>query len=235
MSKPEIDSLLFKPFAIKDESGQEKLFIFIGGDETLNKTLSDKGKLTKKNIYILYLFDITDTINSGEAVINNWQISDWNKFKSNLREVPFRECGDLLVMSSNIIVDEINNLTKRASDLNQAITVVRHIAKKAGNGDDIGTIVINGSENNLTQIVFKTITGDSVDLKKDDVDKIGEVIMEIVMDHAEDNLDDPEQLKKIRSEIEYKVVEALPDYTQAKNIKINMDAIIEEIKKMKGN
>jgi hypothetical protein len=96
-----------------------------------------------------------------------------------------------------------------------------------------------GSNEPLAHIVFKTITGDKIDITKNlspqDVATLGGVLLDIIRNHADEDMDNvnEEFLKKLRAEVEYKIVESLPASLKAGDIRINMEAFVDEIKRFR--
>lgn len=231
--KYSITDLLYKPLRFINE-GEDNLIIIYSLDVHSTNTLSAKGIPQTTNTTTIYILDLLKTIATCSPVLDSWVIADQKKFVKNVSVVKFDDEQDNVLVSSSIIISDLNNILAKVQEYNKALTALKAISGAFEKNKDNGKLIIAQQETGFAHIVYKTMTGDIAKLSEKEVDKIGNVIMDVILAHIDINLDDTEQVNKIKAEMEYKIIEAMPSVMQTNAIHINMEAVINEIRKFQN-
>jgi hypothetical protein len=225
-----VDNLLFKPLVATDDP-QKRLIVIYGVNVGSSKAISAKGKLVVSTVTTIDVLDITSTVELGTPVRDNWLVTDPKELKKCFEEVNSEDYILQIQTATSIIHQEMNDLSVHLQDCAKSFSTLQYIS----NSSDTNELMIGTESNGLAHIVFKTVTGDMAKLNREQIDKIGNVIMEVIMGNVASDLANEETLRKLRAEVNYKLIEALPDNMRADDIHVNMDSFVEEIKKFQGD
>lgn len=232
-----IDDLLFRPLILKD-GDNERFIIICGSDAHVHQSLSEKGKQVKNIVNMIHMLDVTQTVCNGQPVLDSWVIASSKDFRKSLTELDITKHMDEVVAASSIILGEMSGLANRMKSLSSAMTTLKFVANKyagVNSGSDTGNVVIGSEDQGLAHIAFKTLTGNVAKLRKEDVEKLGSSILQVIMSNIDTNLDDENELNKIKQELEVRLLEALPPDVQVGDINLNVQGIIDEIIKMRNH
>ncbi len=231
--KSSVEDLLYKAFFIID--GEDKRLVYIFGCDTeIQQRLSPSGKPEKKYVSAIYILDVTKTIEEGIAIIESFIVSDPKKFRANIEIVDPDEHMEQLALAHTILHSEMAGLANRIQSYGQALITLKHIAGNSPKNKGRGNLVLGTEGSPLASIFYNTVTGDVARLEREEVEQVGGVIMQVIMSHLSTDLDDAEELRRLKAEIEYKLVDSLPNHIKAGNVHINMESIVDEIRKYQG-
>jgi hypothetical protein len=219
-----LKSITYKPI-ILDDGIDERLSIIYSYETNSAKLLNIDGSETEVLTSTIYLIDINATLALRHTVLDKYIIVDWQKVKDAISLVDPNIYYQALSAANTIIYSEMNGLAKTLETLAIAANTIRHITKT--NEDQI----LDHTEDQLIALAHEIVNGPIDQLEKKDLTKIGKLIIEILTENNEINLDDPESLRRLKAEIDYKVTDIMPD--KMRNININMPSVINEIKKIK--
>ncbi len=235
----QLEQFIFKPLLVSDGEDQ-RLVICFGSNTDTEQSISPSGKKIEKSFTTLNFLDISSTNNLEEVVMEECTVTNIKHLKQNVEVLDIQDVMSETMNAAGIVIREIEFLHHRIEELGKMLTAVKfvcnngqktkQIVDKTEEQEEDGNIIFAGSEATLAHVVFRSLSGIKGELSPQDVDKIGTIIMQIMRDHSEDDLDNKENLKKFKAEIEYKIVDALPSTFTAGDIKINIDAIVKEIK-----
>jgi hypothetical protein len=245
MSKTKnIKDLLFKP--LLQVGGEEQCVVIIYAFTTItSRIINLEGEETDKKIDTLNIFNVTMTIDTGNPVTETFQIQNATEFRKQFEIIEEVEAVQEEIMAAiSILVDEMQDinhqlsmLTGQLDNYNHLVSAVKYLSKESDKINE-GNLILAGSTNPLAHVVFKTISGkkDIIQniLEEEDILKIGGVLMEILSDKIRENLEDQDIIRKLAAEIEYKIIDAIPDHLKAGDINIDMNAIKEEILRLKN-
>jgi hypothetical protein len=224
-----LEDLLYKSIKITEE---DRIIVIFACDTHVQHAISQKGKPDKQIVHVIHALDLTTSMTNSAPYIDSWVIQDVGKFKRGIEIIEKEECSEQLITLSTFLVGEMSSLSQRMQACAQALTTVRYMT--GSQQHDKGNLLITSDQSGLAHIVFSTVTGDTAKLEKRDIDRIGRVIMDVILNHVSIDMDDSKQVKDLEAEIEYKIVEALPDHMKAGDIAINMKAVLFEIRKFQG-
>lgn len=233
-----LKDLLFKPVVLSTTTGP-RLMIIYGHDVIIEHTVGSSGELVKNRKESIKLLDVSRTVEFGHATIEVLNIEDHNKVLEKIKTIDTSECSHDILLATSMLIEEMTMLTDRLNNMSNALSAIKKISEtqEESNNFDSGNLILAGSSEPLTHIVFETITGEKVNLhdvlSEQDIRNIGGVLLDIVMSHVDQDLENQDFLKKLLAEIEYKLIEALPSGLKAGDININLNAVVAEIKKFR--
>jgi len=233
-----IREILFKPIIVKTEIEERFVFIY-AYNCVIEHVLSNDGQINKNHKDIVKFIDIQKSIAMNTTIIDEMTVTDRKKFRSDIVEIPISQCFQDIIHATSVVIEETAEISQRMTEMQNILSAIKKCSSelKYSVSPSHGNIVLAGSEEPLAHIVFKTITGENVDITKnlsqDDIILLGQVLLEIIHLHMEDDLENEDFLKKLKAEIEYKIVESLPSTLRAGDIHINLEAFVEEIKRFR--
>jgi hypothetical protein len=246
-SKKTLDNLLFKPLKVNLEEG-EKFMVIFGHECITNTEIGEDGKKQKHVQDVVKALNITESISTGNIVIDSYAL-DLDEFLPHVEIVSGVTHLAHIVTVAQQLGREIIELGAKINDCNAALLTLRDITKNVlgtssldgkNQESDSGNLILGGTTEPLAHIVFKTVAGNKTEdlakvLRPEEVMKIGVVLKQIVESHVSTDLEDQENVRKLKAEIEYKIVEALPNNLRAGDVTINTKAILEEIDRLRDN
>ncbi len=231
--KNDLKEYLYKILFV-DET--ESLIMIYTLDTKVQQLLSPEGKPLEQISYDIHYVNLTRSLMENSTILESYTIQDIQAFKENVEIVDPQECKDDILDVGSRITVEMSMLANKMQELTQAFSTFRYLL---GSEQDIvnnqSAFVVSDGVSNLAQIVFKTVTGDIATLDKEDVERMGKTILDTIASHAEIDTKSKESVKKLSDELEYKLIEALPDRMKTEDVHINMDAILSEIKNFQDN
>jgi hypothetical protein len=248
--KSKLDELLYKLLLIKTQEG-EKLVLIYHRNIVIDESINEKGKVSKKTKQIIDALDITETLDLGQTVLETIEVTNISQFKETIKIVSAKNYVTEMMALVTLILSEIQTINQTNLELGSIIAVVKLLLQprdeelEVGEPEEVekpedheGNLILGGTTEPLAHIVFKAITGNGKQLEKmmtrPDIERIGSVLKEIILNHIHSDLEDVEKIKRLKAEIEFKIVDALPHDIKAGDINLNMDAIMEEIKRFQG-
>lgn len=227
-NKNNIDDLLFRPIVFKDKN-IDKLIVIFSTETQSVKHVSLSGKPVSTIKQIINVVDISATIAINQTIVDSYTIQDIREFRKNISIIDSEACKDQILIANDIFTMDLQVIAEKAAQLSQAISAIKYMSGSQQTQE--GNLIITDGKDGLAQIVFSTINGADINLKAEDVEKIGSIIMDVVMHNLSIDTLDGAQINKLRAEIEYKIVDSLPANIKAGDININMGPILQEIKK----
>lgn len=215
ISLPNQEKIITLPFKVRMEAEQ---------------CLSPAGKPETTTKYYLTMLDISKSIQYNEPYIEEALVTDTQELNDSIELVDPNDNMPLLSMASTLIYRHMTAMSQEMQVTSQSMLALKQLLP-SNEVQTKGNLILTNDENNLASILYHTITGDTALLSQAQVEKVGQVIMDIIQAHLATDLKDPINVKKIVAEVEYKLIEALPDDTKAGKIQINTSAIIQEIQK----
>lgn len=243
--KSPLEDLFFKPVIVR-ANDEERLVIIYGCDTVIEQGLNSRGKRSKKIVENIKLIDVTRSLEFSQPVMEVISITNANRFKKHATVVDAKDYIADIVEVTSMIVGEANRLNQSIMNLTSVLTTIQSITvspepvqvEEQPSGDEQGNLVLVGQNQPWAHIVFKALDGKK-DLEKaltqKDVETMGGAIMEIISDHIHSDLNNEETVRALKAEIEFKLLNALPDNLRIGDIHLNMDAIIEEIKRFQDH
>jgi hypothetical protein len=235
--KSELEELLFRPILVKmPETEESHLAIIYSCDTSIEQTLNSKGKRYKKISDTIRLLDVTRTLEFGQPVLETFKV-DIKRFKNIAQIVPAADHMNEIIAATTLILSEVNRLNEMMANFASIVTTIKSVTQDNMPNQEAepeGNLILGGTKAPLAHIVFNSINGEQEwekMLSQKDIIKIAEVLKGIMEAHVSSDLQNEEELKKLRAEIEYKIIDALPDRLRAGDIHINMEAIIDEIRR----
>lgn len=233
-----IGNFLFKPIIVRTEL-EERFIIIFSYNSITESILDDNGEVQKNHKDVIKFLDISKTTELGGAIIDSFVISDKKKFKESTIEIPAAQCFQDIIHIASVVTEEAQQLNERLIDTRNVIAAIRKASSSMKNVHSQGNLILAGSEQPLAHIVFKTVTGNKLDITKDlsreDIGTLGEILLDIIHKYMDDDLENPELIKKLKAEIEYRIVDSLPMTLKAGDVNINLEAFVEEIKRFREN
>jgi hypothetical protein len=227
-----LESLLFKPYKFTFD-GKNSIIVIYKFDSHTSKNINSKGKIKNKQVNSITIVDINETLDRGSFYTDTWTIVNIDEFLSYLQPVDVSEFAEEIQTALSIIINESAVLSSKLSLLSDALMSISHVINESPRKE--GEIIIANEDDYIAQIVYKTITGDMEKFNKEDIHKIGNTILEVVTNNSHIDLDVQDNVRKIKAEIEYKIIDNLPAVIKAEDISINMDSITSEIKKIQDS
>ncbi len=231
--KSSVEDLLYKPLLFSTSEGS-RLALIYGCDTEIQQRLSVKGKPDKSSTDTVHILDITKTIEQGFPIVEACNISNAQEFRSGLEVVDADDYMDQMIIVHTILQAEMSEIASRMQDCGQAIICLKHVASSTNKNKSKGSLTLGTETSPLASIFYSTVTGDVAGLEQKEIEKVGGVIMQIIMNNLSTDTEDAEKIKKLKAEIEYKLVDSLPDHMKAGDVHINMESILEEIRKYQG-
>lgn len=123
-------------------------------------------------------------------------------------------------------------LKERVEQLQTALTSIKHSYMPTSKLDE-GNLIIGSESGSLAHIVFNTINGETAKLKEDEIEKIGQVIINTMMINSDIDLTNDQEVNDLVSEIEFKIIDSLPGSLKAGSFFIKKDVLVKEMKALK--
>ncbi len=239
-TKKLLEDHLFKMIRVKGDQS-EKIMVIFGHESTTSTEIGNKGTPIKVQKDFLRFINITDTLNTGSVIIDYFNV-DIDDFLKNVEILsPIQQMGSIVAIAGEL-EEEVAGLTGKIADCMSALMTLKALVKDVlpqNNDENSGNIIFGGTTEPLAQIVFKTVSGAKVNipemLKPDDVVKIGMILKNIVEEHVSDDLTDEKLIKRLEAEIEFKIIDALPNNLKAGDVRINTKAIVDEITSLRNH
>jgi hypothetical protein len=231
----DINDILFKLLSLKGLNGEKKLGIIYNYDTVSRTSVDAFGKIFTENAETIYFIDVNQTILTGEPILETFTINNKDDFKKNVKVLNTKSFSRELNETFSILFDSIAIIRDQMLTLSKALSSVKHcnVAKLVDVSE--GNLIIANDQSAIAHIVFNTIKGNTAHLSPQEVEKIGNGLMEIIISNIDTDTEDENALSRIKQDIEYKIIETLPNSVKAGNINISMDSIIKEIKKIQEN
>lgn len=234
--KGTISDLMFKPLQFSDGS-LERLIIIFSSDNTINMSMGIDGKVIKTSSEYVQFIDVMETIENERPIVHSHKLMDSEKFRSCVQEVNPAEFADELLGVSMVVGLFVETVTQQLAQCQSFLTTIKSITDKMHTKPKDFHLGLSGSQGPLAYMVLNSISGNGIDLnstlQEKDVEKVGGVLIEILTSHLDIDPNDEEQVRKLRAEIEYKIVDAMPVGIKVGNFSLNMDFILKEIEKLK--
>lgn len=229
-NKTPIDDLLFKPLRY-DYNNANRLLIIYNVQSVFNKSQNVKGNDHVETTLLIDTIDVYKTVEHQASVLERTVVISLKDLKQHLIPIPIADCAEPVLEALDIVCQDIREYTTQIQNLIKVSAVIKNVASGLATE---GQLILTDGQSGLAQIVFNSVTGKTAELSQDDIDRIGGIIMDVVMHNLSLDTADDKQIKKLKAEIEFKIIETLPASFTAQDIKINMDPILSEIKKYQG-
>jgi hypothetical protein len=232
MSKNSIDDLLFKPLVLTEQEG-EKLIVIYSYDHELSKCLNIKGKTVTNTVINVQIYDITASMLMDEPILTVNQVTDIKKFREAVQEADPKAYAEELAFATNMLMSEMNSMSIRLQALAKAFTTLRFVDNSVGSNRN--NLIENSESDNVFQIDLNAITGNKTELGVDDATRATNLIYDIIMHNLSTDTNDEAHIRKLKAEIEYKLIETLPNTLKAGELNIDMQPILDQIRLFQGN
>lgn len=232
----EIDKYLFKPLLLSSngEIAEDKIIILFSKESLAKTALYGTGSPFQQVKTSFNILDVDETIKHGEPVIDRASIVEVESLVPYLKELPLEKVAGPLGAIAGIITEHMSILTQTMQTYGDILTATYGaMGTIKPQPEDQCSMLIGGSGGGMAHIVAKTVKGNVAKLTEKDVEKVGRIIVDVIMSKIDEDLTDEEVISKIKAELEYKVIEALPNSMKAGDINLNMPAILEEINSFK--
>lgn len=233
--KEKLENLLFKPIFLKEEEGESRLVIIFNLEDTIFYSVNPNGIPSKTNNITLDLIDITRTIITNYPSIDSYVISDIDKLLLAIEDIG--QNSQDLINELSILYSVINTHSANIIQQLQLLGKIGACVKRSlpDFKSDEGSLIIGGETGGLAHIVFATVQGDTAKLKKSEIEKIGSVIMGEILKNLDINTSDQDEVDKFIENLEYMIIDSLPNNLTAGNIRLNKEGILLEIEKYKNS
>ncbi len=210
--------------------GDEKHIIFIYGYEYVNSYgISLQGKKEKVCSDILYIVNVSKTLDFGETNFYSIPVENIDKLLPLLEEIPPDEIREEMSDILQILNGEITYLSNRFNALSKITSSFNY---SVNNGDNKqANLVIGNGEEGIAHIVLNTLNDTSIKLGEDDIEKVGNALMDIIIQNNGINVENKDETEQLRKDIEFKIIESLPVDLRTGDINININCILQEIKR----
>lgn len=230
-----IQNLLFKPLSVTDSMGQ-RMIVIISTSTEIKTSLDVSGAIVEKMIENIKFIDIVASLQNGEPIFFSNELGDVDKFIESSKEIDPKTIGEELLELSMMVSLKFELLAKEMSDCQSFLSVFKKLIETSQSTENLN-LILGGSKGQLAHIVLNSVNGKNVDLGKSlnqkDIEKIGGVLIEILMENIDIDPDDPQSIKNLSAEIEYKILEAMPNTIKTGDINLNMEFILKEIENLK--
>lgn len=234
----ELENLFFKPLRLKTElvdGGEfDEIIIIIYGHTTQTSTVISPttGKQQTTNIVTFNMLNVTETIINGYPIIETRQVADASKILESLEIIENdNDIHEEVYEVIQVLSTAMQELMGQLANLSNAMASLKCIM--SDDKDIKNQLLVNGDEAGLAYIAFNAIGKSTSTLSPKEVEKIGSVIMEIIASHVGSEIESETFANKLKAEVEYKIIEAMPAKMKAGDIQINVNAIIDEIKRFR--
>jgi hypothetical protein len=226
-----LESILYTPLLVEFED-QSYLIIIYAYETYCSFNIDASGKKEKSLSDIVHILNISRTIESGNPVVYSCTIDNLSRFMQQVQKVDISTIQKELELTHSHVLSEMYELANRTQNLNKASSAINYSNKNKNDEhkNEESDILITTNDAGLAHIVFSTLKNTTKELTKEDVERIGGVIRDIITNHLEMNTDNQDEIRKLAQEVEYKIIETLPSNTVAGKINLNMDYIVSEIK-----
>lgn len=229
-----ISEFLFKPIII-DLDGEERTIIIYNVETSVSKVLDDNGKILTKDKTYVEVLDIETSILTGNPATEVIEITDEDKFISNLSDIEnTEESFTSLETMYQMLNANLAFLKQRSISISSAFNAVKSIVK-GPQKDNEGNLIIGGDSGGLAHIVFNTIKGDTLKLTDEEVNNVGQLVIDTIIQNINIDLENEKEVNGFIETLELKIIEGLPTSLRAGNITLNKDGIIKEIQSCKTN
>jgi len=227
-----IQKFLFKPVYIKNDDSPKQIYIIYNVESIKSRSLTPDGEISDKKTLVVDIVDVDNSIESGDVVTQSFNIEDEKKAKESIKIIDDPKIEEKLAMLNMLIGDQLNDIISRFQTCNKIFSCIRKCSEQTTKKE--GNLLIDSESGHLIHLVFNTINGNTANLKNDDIKKIGKAIMDIIIEHLHIDLNDEKEVNDVLGKIEWEIIESLPKEIKAGDLKINREAIVEEIKAMQN-
>lgn len=225
-----INQILYRPF-IFDKEDANKVVVIIGSDIQISTGLNLTGDSVRNKMYIIYILDVTETVYNVKTTFDSWILNDVDKFiEEHLVAIddPNKFAGEFLSCHA-IMLQEFGMIGDKARNISRAINVFRKMALDNAKPSN-NKMQFDKPAGIYNHTVFGVLDGLPQDLDKDKIDAIGGSIMELVIQNIGTDLQNDEQVERIKTDLEARIIEVLPENIDIKKLTINHDKVLEDIK-----
>ena len=221
----QIKEHMFKPILLSEVNGGNQVVVIYDYSHKIYTDIDE----TKETVVFSAVF-VTDSINEQRAVTDKIVAQNVEDFLDNIDEVKDNEeINWQLKNTLDLLSAEVNATLNYIQEMSRCFKTVMSLV----NNDQKGLIVNSSSNTNIISAVTDSISGAN-NLDQNDLEKICNVVLTEVLQNADIDVEDEEQVDKLRKTIEYRFIQSLPDNVSADDISINIEAILSEIRKMQG-
>lgn len=230
-----LKNITFKPL-ISRINDIEHLVMIFGVDVINSQSINSAGNEQQDSQLSIQVWYVSETLRIGMPITEIITISDVDRLIKDVEEIDPEEVEEDLLAGCEILIMHMAEISREMMRLSKAISAAK-LSRVSMGQNSKGQLVIQGTDVGLSQICFSTINGKELNLNKDEVEKVGSVIGSVIMEHIHDDLTEniDNFKKKLKAEVEYKILEALPPRIKANDININVDAVLEEINKIQNS
>lgn len=223
-----IDDLLYKVFLLKYNDEEKLILIFKHkaiSEHTIDLDGSSKNKITN----VLSIVDINSSILVNRPVYEEFFYEDLSEFEKNISSANIIEHAYSLNTFYSVTLNYIDGLEKEVETSQDILSSLKFCSNK--NKDiDANFSIINDEMKNIVNVPLKSIHGDLSHVTQEDIQRINDVIKEVIHNHLSIDENNPKEIKKLKAELEYKLIEALPSNFSIKDIDIDVPFILSQIK-----
>lgn len=227
-----LSDYLFKPLQV-DEGDESHIIVVFLVETSYREMLTDKMKPETQTYYKITFIDLTETVVLHSPSFDEVTVQDLTEFRKNVKILDSNETMEILDHSSNIILGWIQQQVQEMQMMSQGLATIKYAMGETT--FDKGQIHIHNDTAKMAEVSVQSIMGENIDLTEEQVEKVAQVVGEVVQGHLTTDVGVEENTKKIKAELEYKLFESLPDNMKAGKISINMDAVLKEIKKLQSS
>jgi len=223
-----IEKIMFKPCTYSGGGEEYLIMVFNVSDiKTLSKNYA--GKVQEFNVYKANIVNITKTLEEKDVVIEDLIINDPVKaqelFVVEDAERWAEELDDIYCMLSDNILSAYEEMIQYQKCLN-AVAYSGSSKIKFRDSDQ------DGKEHDLFDMNLTNIFEDN-SLNQDEIANITPIFMKTLVAHKDIDVENEEELENLKKEIEWNLIQQLPNAYEVGDININTEKIKEILKQMK--
>jgi hypothetical protein len=212
-------------------SGTDKLILAIGGNIKRGKYLSPLSTELEEEVLSIDVVDINESIMTDSIHLCELFINDTDKFVESVNKISDEDITASCEAIKYLIEKESQSLSERIKNYNKTLCVIQKIIGQESVSDN-AVIISNGANNMFATMVYNTIDGIKKDLSSSQMNDIGNIILQELLDNSDVDTKDNKAIDRIANRLELKIIESCPSWMITGKININKDSIISEINRL---
>lgn len=150
-------------------------------------------------------------------------IKEVDKYQNELRGL-----SGIVVLETQQILADLKTIT----DCSAAVSKIVNIDQLFGQTNNL---IIDSDSGTIVSMVLDSLEGSGKDsISQAELSYTLGVVANEILQNLHVNLDDPDEVEKLKKRLEFKFIESLPDNISAADLHLNMEAVVDSMKTMKG-
>jgi len=227
-----ISDILYKPVII-----QGGVFgVVFGREHITTDCLNSKGKVQTGEIDVVHYININETNKNETLIVDKLIVTEQTELQS-MVEIIDPESNEYVIFTQMvgktmvIVATEMAEMTNDLNTINSVASSLRSIFDKDNSKNAF--VIGDASLRKILRLDYNSLEDEDKirGLSEEEQRLIADGLTEVVNENINIDTENPLEVTRLKNELQYKIIEVMPNDLTAKDISLNYDIIINEIRK----